>query len=437
MSSRKIQADLLVFNAQEVVTCHVPEAPVPRIGRWMRDVGKITSAAVAARRGKIVAVGSEKEVCVCLDMLPGGVELDAAGGVVVPGLVDCHTHLVFAGWRSNEFVKKLEGASYLEILETGGGILNSVRATRKASRDELVASGLKRLDTALSLGTTTIEIKTGYGLDYDTELKMLQVIAELDRLNPVDVVPTFMGAHAVPLEFQDRPAAFLEWMAEKVLPEVARRSLAEFCDIFCENRVFPVELAAPFLEKARQLGFKIRLHADEIEPSGGAELAAEIRARSADHLLKISQNGITALSEAGVTAVLLPGTGLFLGEDPAPARRLLEAGLPVALATDFNPGSSPTLSLPLIMNLGCVQLGMTPSEALNAVTVNAAFVLDRADAIGSLVVGKTADMVILDAPTWNHLAYRFGESLVITVIKDGAVVWTKNSPVERPVSCAS
>lgn len=429
-SEEKLRSDFLVTNAAQVVTC-AAGGVVPRCSTGMSDISVTSRGAVASYQGTIVVVGPEKDVLRQTELVPHGVQLDAGGGVIIPGLVECHTHMVFGGWRCGEFVKKLEGASYLDILESGGGILSSVRATRNSSREELIEEGLKRLDSVLSLGTTTCEIKTGYGLDLETEIKMLEVIAELDRLHPVDVVATFLGAHAVPPEYEGRQTEFLARLAEEVLPKVARRKLAEFCDIFCENRVFPADSAGPYLEKAKQLGFKIRLHADEIEPSGGAELAARLGARSADHLLKVSDAGIEALAEAGTTAVLLPGTGLFLGEEPAPARRLIDAGVPVALSTDFNPGSSPTMSLPLIVNLGCVLLKMTPAEALTAVTINAASVLDRAALAGSLEAGKKADMLLLDIPSWDHLAYRFGQNFVRTVIKNGRVVCENRAKIER------
>jgi imidazolonepropionase len=353
--------------------------------------------------------------------------IDAAGRVVVPGLVDSHTHLVYAGSREDEFEQRLRGATYQQIAARGGGINATVRRVREASKDELKAMARRRLDRLLSFGVTTVEVKSGYGLSVTDEIKCLEVIAELNAEGPLEVVPTFLGAHTVPPEFRADREGYLRLLTDEMLPEVARRGLAEFCDVFCETGVFALDESERVLTRARELGLRLKLHADEMTPLGGAELAARLGAVSADHLLCITDAGIEALAASGTVATLLPGTAFFLGADYAPARRLIERGVTVALASDCNPGTCPTENLPLVGTMACTQMGMLPAEALTALTLNAAAALGRADRIGSLECGKQADLVILDMPDYRQLFYHFGVNHVWRVIKRGRVVYSADA----------
>ncbi len=405
--------------------------------------GSATSPVVATWEDTIIAVGSRGEVESSLQsagyQLSRFARLDARGGLVTPGLIDSHTHLLFAGSRESELLLRQQGAGYLEILAAGGGILSTVAATRAATTDELTAHGRAWLDEMLGHGATTVEAKSGYGLDVPTELRLLEVAYEVGREGPVDVVPTFLGAHAVPPEFRSRPdgtEAYVRSVIETQLPAVAELGIARFCDVFCERGVFSADQSRRILEAARSLGMGVRLHADELAPSGGAELACELDAYSADHLAAPSATGLEALAqtaagwEAGalptarpVVAVLLPATTWFLMKEHwAPAREMIDLGIPVALATDFNPGTSPTPSLPLVMTIACLNLGMTPAEALAAVTVNAAWSLGLEDTVGSIEPGRQADLVIWRVPSVNQLPYWPGGDLVRTVVKRGRVV---------------
>ena len=357
--------------------------------------------------------------------------IDAAGGAVTPGLVDPHTHLLFAGSREDELVLRQGGASYLDILAAGGGILSTVAATRAASEGELLAHGRRWLDEMLGHGVTTIEAKSGYGLDLETELRLVDVAYRLGREGPMDVVPTWLGAHAVPPEFRSRPdgtEAYVRSLIDEQLPGIAAHGRARFADVFCETGVFTPDQSRRVLEAARGFGLEPRLHADELAPSGGAELAAELEAASADHLATPSKAGIRAMAaaaEAGnpVVATLLPITTWFLMKDHhAPARAFVDAGVPVAIGTDFNPGTSPAPNLALAMSFACVNLGLSPDEALSAVTINAARALSLEDEIGSLEPGKAADLVIWRVPTTAQIPYYPGADLVRTVIKRGRVV---------------
>ena len=349
--------------------------------------------------------------------------IDALGKTVMPGFVDSHTHLIFARTREDEFEQRLRGASYQEIASRGGGINATVRRVRESSKEELKVLARRRLDRLLSFGVTTVEVKSGYGLSLADEIKCLEVIAELNAEGPLELVPTFLGAHAVPPEFQNDREGYIRLLMNEMLPEVARRGLAEFCDVFCETGVFSLDESERILDRARGLGLKLKLHADELTPLGGAELAARLGAVSADHLLCITDAGIDALAESGTVATLLPGTAFFLGVDYAPARRLIERGVTVALASDCNPGTCPTENLPLVGTMACTQMGMLPAEALTALTLGGAAAVGRADRIGSLEVGKQADLVILDVPDYRQLFYHFGVSHVDTVIKRGRVVY--------------
>ena len=425
---------LLVVDAMEIATL----AGGLRRGSSQADVATIEGdAALAAFEGRIVAVGRRADVerrVSELGIAANQLErVDAAGGTVTPGLVDPHTHLVFAGERHAELELRQRGVAYLDILAAGGGILQTVRQTRAASDDDLLANGRRWLAEMLSHGVTTVEVKSGYGLDVPTELRQLEVAARLGAEGPMDVVPTFLGAHAVAPEFRDRPDAFeayLDHVINEQLPAVVEQGIATSCDAFCERGVFePAEVRRLF-DAARAAGLALRLHADELHPSGAAELAADYGALSADHLAAVSDEGVDALAgaaEAGrpVVATLLPATTFFLMTDHyAPARRLIERGVPVALGTDFNPGTSPTANAQLVMSIACLQLKLTPSEALAAMTINAAAALGMADSRGTLEEGREADLVIWDVPGHRMLPYWLGAgNLVRKVVKRGRVVF--------------
>ena len=429
----------LVVGASEVVTLEggVRRGPEQgEVGRLLADDPAGPEApAVAGWEGRIVAVGPRAAVEAALEAegLPLGrfARIDAAGGAVTPGLIDPHTHLLFAGSREDELVLRQEGASYLDILAAGGGILSTVAATRAASEGELLAHGRRWLDEMLGHGVTTVEAKSGYGLDLETELRLVDIAHRLGREGPMDVVPTWLGAHAVPPEFRSRPdgtEAYVRSLIDEQLPGIAAHGRARFADVFCETGVFTPDQSRLVLEAARGFGLEPRLHADELAPSGGAELAAELSAASADHLATPSKEGVRAMAaaaEAGnpVVATLLPITTWFLMKDHhAPARAFVDAGVPVAIGTDFNPGTSPVPNLALAMSFACVNLGLSPDEALSAVTINAARALSLEDEIGSLEPGKVADVVIWRVPRTAQIPYYPGADLVRTVIKRGRVV---------------
>jgi len=417
-----MKTTLLIKNANQVVTSRGASGK-PLIGEDLKDLSVIEDGAVAVQGDKIKVVGPTAAVLNLVETDESTRMIDASGKVVLPGLVDPHTHVVFGGSREHELALKLQGVPYLEILARGGGILNSVEATRAASEEELIKSGIKYCRQMLAQGTTTAEAKSGYGLTTEAEIKTLRAIRRVDREQPVDLVPTFLGAHAVPKEYKDDPDLYLDLVIEEMLPRVAEEKLARYCDVFCEEGIFSVEQSRRVLEAARERGFDLKMHADEIVPLGGAELAAELGAISADHLLVISDRGIEKMAEVGVIAVILPGTTFYLREDHyAPARKMIEAGVPVALATDFNPGSSPNNNLQLIINIACLYLRMTPSEVINAITINAAHAVGCPADIGSLEEGKKADLVLFDAPNYEYLAYRYGTNLISSVIKNGEIV---------------
>lgn len=417
-----MKADLVVINAGQLVTA-AGYSGRPKRGSELAELGIITDGAVAVKEGLITAVGATAAVMEQVEAAEGATLIDAGGKVVLPGLVDPHTHLIFAGSREDEFEMKIRGAAYLDILAKGGGILSTVRSTRAAGEAELVRVGKKYLAEMLFQGTTTAEVKSGYGLTVADELKQLRAIRTLQKTQPVELVPTFLGAHAIPEEYRGNPDAFVELVIREMLPAVERAGLAECCDVFCEEGVFTVEQSRRILQAARTLGFKLKLHADEIVPLGGAELAAELEALSADHLVAITGKGIEKLAASKTVAVLLPATTFCLmGTKYAPAREMIAAGVAVALAGDFNPGSSPVNSLPVVMGIACRQLKMTPAEAISAVTINAAHAIGRASELGSIEVGKKADLVIFDAADYRSIAYRFGTNLVEKVIKSGRPV---------------
>src|SRR5919107_932291 len=345
--------------------------------------------------GKIHWVGAEGELPV---QYRSAERLDAGSRLVIPGLVDCHTHLAFAGWRADEFVARAEGKSYLEIARAGGGILSTVRQTRAAAEDELVARASRFLVAMLSLGVTTVECKSGYGLDQENELKLLRVYSRLAAEQPVRLVSTFLGAHVVPPEFRDRRAEYVELLVTRLIPQIAREQLATCCDVFVEDSAFSVAEAARILRAAQATGLRAKLHADQLTSGGGAELAAELSALSADHLECVSERGIQAMASAGVVAVGLPLASLYLSQSPMAARQLIDAGVPVAIATDFNPGSAPSYHLPFALTLACTLLRMTPAEALKGATIYAARAIGMDRLVGSLEPGKQADFAVIDAP---------------------------------------
>lgn len=420
------QADLVIHSARQLVTC---ASSGPKRGAALAAAGLIENGALAVRDGRIAAVGPSADI---LREFSAPQQIDASGKVVCPGFVDPHTHAVFAGSRLDEFEMRLRGVPYLDILAAGGGILNTVRATRAASEIELTALALDRLDTMLRLGTTTIEIKTGYGLDTAAELKMLRVIARLAKTHPADIVPAFLGAHAVPPEYTGRAGEYAELVAREMLPLAAEwfagshfaQQGRHFCvDVFCEQGAFTLEQSRRVLEAGKALGLGVRAHVDEFTALGGVRMAVELGALTVDHLDVTAGDDLLALAASGTIGVLMPAVNFHLGTaHHANARALIEAGTAIALATDLNPGSAPCYSMPLVMALACRMYRMTPAEALNAATINAAYAAGMGDTVGSLEAGKQADVLILNAPDYRELAYWFGGNPVETVIKRGAVV---------------
>ncbi len=416
-----MKGSIIIKNASQLVTCSGFKA---KQGKAMSDLHVIDDGAVVIENGVITAVGKTKEVLTKFEET-GSKTIDATGKAVLPGFVDSHTHFVFAGYRAEEFSWRLRGESYMEIMNRGGGIASTVRATREASREDLLESGKKRLDSMLSFGVTTVEGKSGYGLDEKTEIKQLEVMETLDSLHAVDIVKTFLGAHAIPEDFKGREDKFIDYMTDSVMPQVANRNLAEFCDIFCEKDVFSLEQSKRLLLKAKELGFKLKIHADEISPLGGAELAADLGAVSADHLLHASNKGIAEMTKEGIVATLLPGTAFSLREPYARGRYIIDQECAVALATDFNPGSCFSESIPLIFILATLYMDITIEEAVTALTINGAAAVNRADRIGSIDVGKAGDVIILEFPSYKYIPYHIGVSCVEKVIKNGNLVFDK------------
>lgn len=410
---------LLIESLGEVAT---PLGSTPRRGAEQGRVARLPGAEVLAVDGRIAFVGPREERLRRFGEVPDAERLDGRGGTLVPGFVDPHTHLPWAGSREEEFAARLAGKTYQEIAAAGGGILSTVAATRRASEEELVENVRRRLDLMLAWGTTTAEAKSGYGLDLDAEMKQLRAIARASAAHPVDLVPTLLAAHEVPAEHRGDRGRYVEIVCREIVPAVAAAGLARFCDVFCERGVFSAEESRRVLAAGAASGLLPRLHADEFADSGGARLAAELGALSADHLMAVSEPGIEALAASGVTAVLLPGTSFFLMKDRyAPARRLIEAGVPVALATDCNPGSSYTESMPMVVTLAVFQLGLSIEESLTAATLNAACSLDLGGEIGSVEEGKRADLLLLAAPNLLHLVYHYGVNPVAAVVKGGRV----------------
>ncbi len=393
------------------------------------DVHSIADAALVWDEGVIVWAGPERE-------LPkehrSADRIDAGGHLVIPGLIDCHTHLAFGGWRAGEFEQRIRGQSYLEIAQAGGGIAATVRQTREATEQQLVERAGRFLEAMLALGVTTVECKSGYGLSEEAELKLLRVYRRLAQEQPVRLVPTFLGAHVVPAEFRDRRAAYVDLLVNRLIPTIAREQLAAACDVFLEESAFSVDEARRILRAGQQSGLGAKLHADQLTSSGGAELAAELGALSADHLEHISDRGIAALAHAGVVAVSLPLASLYLGQAPLPARRLIDAGVAVAVATDFNPGTAPSYHLPLALTLACTLQRMTPQESLKGATLYAARAVGLEQSLGSLEPGKAADFAVIDAPDVNHWLYHFRPNACIMTTVAGITRWSAANGAHQP-----
>jgi imidazolonepropionase len=411
---------LVIRNARQLI-CVSQTGERRKAGDAMRSPTIMANASLIADGDRISWVGPTAQI----PPLPKDAEIvDATGKVVLPGFIDSHTHLIFAGTREDEFEQRLQGATYQQIAAQGGGINSTVRRVRQASKEELKDLARPRLRRLLTAGVTTVEVKSGYGLTLADELKSLEAIADLNAEGPLELVPTFLGAHAVPPEFAADRSGYVRLLIDTMLPEIARRRLADFCDVFCETGVFSLEESERILRKAQTLGFRVKLHADELTPLGGAELAAKLGAESADHLLCITDAGIDALAAAGTVAALLPGTAFFLGLPYAPARKLLDRGVAVTLGSDCNPGTCMTENLPLVGAMACTQMKMLPAEVVTALTLNAAAALGRSERLGSLEVGKQADVLICNIPDYRHLFYHFGVDHVWRVVKRGQVAWS-------------
>ena len=408
---------LIIKNASELITC---KGKAPKHGKDMSDIGLIKNGCIVIEDGIIVDVGTsnklknynEKEHQI----------IDAKNKAVMPGFIDSHTHLIFGGYRADEFSWRLKGDSYMSIMERGGGITSSVRATRNTSLEEFIALGIKRLDKILAMGVTTVEGKSGYGLDCETEIRQLKAMKQLNEMHPVDIVPTFLGPHSVLPEYKGKEDEFIKFMIDDVLPKVKKENLAEFADIFCEKNVFTIEQSRKFLTAAKNAGLKLKIHADEMYQLGGAELAVELGCTSADHLLQASDEGIRQLSESNTVATLLPGTAFCLKEEYARARHMIDSGCAVSLATDFNPGSCFTNSIPLIIALAALHMNMTIEEIITSLTINAAAAVGKSDTTGSIEKGKKADVIILEYPSIHFLPYHAAVNIVETVIKNGKIV---------------
>lgn len=413
-----MKADLILKNIGKLVTMQGSSSF--RVKEEMNKINIIENAYIAVKNGKILAIGVGDEFGnLCGDDTKIH---DAEGLLVTPGLIDSHTHLIHGGSRENEFSMKLNGVPYIEILNNGGGILSTVKATKESSEEELYKKAKKSLDRMLEFGVTTVEEKSGYGLELNTEIKQLEVARVLDKNHPVDLVHTFLGAHAVPEEYKENHKAYIDILVDVMMPKIKDMGLAEFCDVFCEEGVFTIEESEYILQKAKEIGYKLKIHADEIESLGGAELAAKLGCVSADHLMAASDEGIKMMAENNVVANILPATSFNLNKNYADCRKMIDMGAIVSLSSDYNPGSCPSENLQLVMQLGCLHLKMTPNEVLTAVTINAAYAIDRADKIGSIEVGKNADFVVFDAHNVEYLMYHFGINHTKKVYKNGNLV---------------
>jgi imidazolonepropionase len=415
--------NLLIKNIRQLVTVRSNGKPC-KSGTEMRELGVIENATVLIQNGLFSWIGPSTEFSQTVD---DNIDIiDAADLIALPGFVDSHTHTVFAGNRENEFVMRVEGGNpslrektYQEIAKSGGGIHSTVNATRIASKKELKKFASHSIDAMLKHGTTTIEIKSGYGLNEDAEIRMLHTINELAEESLIDIVPTFLGAHAIPDEFKENPDGYIDLICERMLPYIARHTLAKFCDAFCEEEYFSVNQCRRIFKTAKSLGFGIKIHADQLSQIGASILAAEVSAISADHLAKINEAGISALLHSGTIATILPGVSFFLNSGYAPARNIIDAGIPLAIASNFNPGSCMSYSMPLMMTIACTQMSMTPEEAICAATINGAAALGLSSRLGSIEPGKQADIILYNIPDYQYLMYHFGTNHVAKVIKHG------------------
>ena len=415
--------DLIIYSANQVLTL---AGDTPKRAATQGDLAILRNGAIAMSGEKIIAVGDTLDILSLADTHTR--KIDARGKIVLPGFVDAHTHVVFAGDRANEFDLRLQGTPYLDIQKAGGGIMSTVRATRAATLDDLVAQTRARLDTMLAHGTTTTEVKTGYGLDTANEIKMFDAIAALNKEHAIDLIPTFLGAHVVPIEFKGREDEYVDLVVNEMLPAVATRHSPLFCDVFCDAGAFTLEQTRRILTRAKKLGLGLRVHADEFANLGAATLAAELGAASADHLMVTRRDEMRVMAKANVVAVLLPGTTFGLGStDFADGRAFVEEQVPVALGSDINPGTCWCESMPFVIALACRYEKLTPAEAIVAATINAAYSLGIADQVGSLAPGKLADVLIADVPDYRHLAYRFGANPIETIIKRGKICGTQTN----------
>lgn len=413
-----MKVDTVIINAREIAT--VSSGGKAKYGKEMSDAGIIKNAGIAIKDGKIVEIADSK---VIEDKYSWDMMIDASDKIITPGFVDSHSHPVFVHTREDEFAMRLEGKSYVDIALAGGGIRSSIASVLAASEEELVELSIPRIEKMIALGTTTLEAKSGYGLTTESELKQLRAIQKLDDIMPIDIIPTFMGAHEYPAEYKDDHEAFIKILIEEMIPAVVEQGIAKFCDIFTEAHVYSIEESRRILSAAKEAGLLLKMHADEIESIGGAELAAEMGCISADHLGAASDEGIKAMKEAGVIPVLLPATLFSLrSKTYARGRKMIEEGLPVAIATDYNPGSCNCDSMPLTMSIASLQMGLSPVESLCAATINAACALGLEDSVGSLEAGKLADLIIWDMPSLNFIPYHLGSSHILRVMKRGKTI---------------
>ncbi|KOF56484.1 imidazolonepropionase [Clostridium sp. DMHC 10] len=408
---------IIIFNASEIAT---PTGSKAKYGKEMNDISIIKNGSIVIENGLIRDVGPTTSITRKYNLSKYNI-IDAKDKSIVPGFVDAHTHFIFGGYREEEFFQRINGTSYMEIMNNDGGIESTVKKTRNMTLKELYEVGLDRLNSMLGFGITTVEGKSGYGLDFQTETKQLKVMKKLDESHPVDVVSTFLGAHATPQEYKGKNDEYIDFMIEKLYPYIVRNKLAEFCDVFCEDGVFSIEESRKLLLEAKKLGFKLKVHADEISSFGGAELASSIGAISADHLLNVSDEGIKEMAKNKVVSVLLPATAFTLDKPFANARKMIDDGCAVALGSDYNPGSCFSNSIPLIISLACIKMRMTPEEILTALTINGAAALDREASIGSIEIGKKADLLMLKYPSYKYLMYNTGINIVDTVVKNGEI----------------
>jgi len=420
-----VDPDLVIFHVNELVTMNT-KFGAPRIADDMSELAIINDGALAVKDDRIIFLGTTEELISKFEFGKIPTKVNATNRLVTPGFVDPHTHIIFDGTRENELSMKLEGQTYIEILKAGGGILKTVRKTRKAPLEKLIENGKKILDRMMSYGTTTIETKSGYGLTTDSEIKQLKAIEILNKEHPLDIIPTFLGAHAIPPEYEDNSDEYVDLIISDMIPKIVKEGLAEFCDVFCEKGLFSIKQTRKILKTAIRYGLKPQIHIDEIVDTNGALLASELKAIQTGHLLKSNDEGLKAMAEAGVIATLLPGTPFCLMLDGyAPAKKMIELGLPIALATDLNPNCW-TESMQMIITLACYHMKLSPAEALTAATINGACAIQKQDEIGSLEIGKKADLVLFDVPNHEFLPYHFGVNLVSKVIKNGKIIVDNN-----------